>query len=205
MISSALVALALLGCSSYGGETDGSISDVVPAESSIDYALQFDGINDDATTGTARFPMPTSPQTISLWVKIASTWSDKDWVTFRRDTDSGNEFGLAAGGLPTVWRVYGAATLVQSSTALDINQWQFVAYVFDGTEHAIYVDGSLVGTATTDVDEQVPHDELARDVRWGSESLRRVAGRTADLVCGENSLGHSKRHALRSQDGPQSQ
>ncbi len=156
MISSALVALALLGCSSYGGETDGSISDVVPAESSIDYALQFDGINDYATTGTARFPMPTSPQTISLWVKIASTSSDQDWVTLRRDTDSGNEFGLAAGGLPTVWRVYGAATLVQSSTALDINQWQFVAYVFDGTEHAIYVDGSLVGTATTDVNNRSP-------------------------------------------------
>ena len=147
--------------------------------------------------------MPTSPQTISLWVKIASTSSDQDWVTLRRDTDSGNEFGLAAGGLPTVWRVYGAATLVQSSTALDINQWQFVAYVFDGTEHAIYVDGSLVGTATTDVNNRSP------TMSWlGTfDGARNLYGGLLDncgLVCGENSLGHSKRHALRSQDGPQS-
>ena len=156
LISTTLMAIGPLGCSNSQGLSEASIADTVPAESGIDYALQFDGINDYATTGTARFPMPALPQTISLWVKIASTSSDQDWVTLRRDTDSGNEFGLATGGLPTVWRVYGAATLVQSSTALELNRWQFVAYVFDGAEHAIYVDGGLVGTGTTDANNRSP-------------------------------------------------
>jgi hypothetical protein len=155
-ISTTFIALGLFGCSNFNDDGEASISNVVPAESGIDYALQFDGINDYATTGTARFHMPVMPQTISLWVKIASTTSDQDWVTLRRDADSGDEFGLAAGGLPTVWRVYGPTTLVQSSTTLELNRWQFVAYVFDGTEHAIYVDGELVGKGTNSGNNRSP-------------------------------------------------
>jgi hypothetical protein len=148
--------LVALACSNSTSNSEDSITDVVPPESSVDYALQFDGVNDYATTGTAGFPRPTLPQTITLWVKIASTSLDQDWVTLRRDTDSGNHFGLAAGGLPTVWRVYGDSVLVQSSTALEVNRWQFLAYVFDGAEHAIYVDGALVGTGTTAPNNRSP-------------------------------------------------
>jgi hypothetical protein len=150
------IALVTFACSNSTGESEASISDVVPPESGVDYALQFDGTNDYATTGTAAFPKPIAPQTITLWVKIASTSSDQDWVTLRRDLDSGNRFGLAAGGLPTVWRVYGDSVLVQSSTPLEINRWQFIAYVFDGTQHAIYVDGALVGTGTTAPNNRSP-------------------------------------------------
>jgi hypothetical protein len=153
---SILVVAGSLGCSNSNGKGEASISDAVPPESGIDYALQFDGLNDYATTGTARFPKPILPQTLSLWVKIASTSSDQDWVTLRRDADSGYEFGLAGGGLPTVSRVYGASVVVQSSTALEIDHWQFVAYVFDGSQHAIYVDGALVGTGTTGANNRSP-------------------------------------------------
>lgn len=150
------VALATLGL----GCTDPSpaeetIANDVPPPSSQDYALSFDGDDDYATMGTARCPLPTLAQTISLWISPRATGKIGDLVTLRRD-DSGNEFGLNANGAPTMWRIWGPLALAESSEALEPNRWHHIAYVYDTQTNAIYVNGVLSASSTNTPNNRSP-------------------------------------------------
>lgn len=150
-----LVVMALcFGCHD-PSPAEETLSDEVPPPTAVDYALSFDGQNDYGTLGTARCPMPTAAQTVSLWISPQATGSNSDLVTLRRD-DSGNAFGLSAEGTPTMWRIWGSLVLAETSEAIEPGHWHHVAYVYDSETHSIYIDGVLKGTSTNTPNNRSP-------------------------------------------------
>ncbi len=123
-----------------------NLSAPVPPASSVNSAISFDGVNDYATMGTARFPLPTGSQTISLWLAPQSTGAAADLVVLRRD-DSGSEFELSATGAPLMNMIWASVTLVESANPLGTGSWHHLAYVYDSSTHMIYVDGELTASA----------------------------------------------------------
>ena len=64
-----LLACALLACGNEPSGHPGSGGSGEIPDSGLDYALEFDGRDDYASTGTAGFPFPEAPQSVSLFVK----------------------------------------------------------------------------------------------------------------------------------------
>lgn len=169
-----------------------TLSKVVPNQSATDYALSFDGQNDYATLGTARFPMPTLAQSITLWIRADPQADSAALVTLRRD-DSGSELGLTAGGVVTVWRIWGPLVLAEASEPLVKGRWHHVAYVFDTATHSIYIDGVARGSSTSSPNNHSPtsgwlgsFDGNQHFYRGAMDELRVWAvARTADEILAE--------------------
>lgn len=126
------------------------------ADSGTDYALEFDGVDDYATCGTAHFPFSLDPQTLSLWVSFAEvTDARQSFVTLRRDRDAGVELGVRNGRI-TAWRYYDGSAYAESPAALPIDTWHHVAYVYDGETNRLYVDGALAGESTLEPNDRTP-------------------------------------------------
>jgi hypothetical protein len=113
-------------------------------DSGLDYALEFDGRNDYASTGTAAYPYPEAPQTISLFVKREEQEGLRALVTLRKDRESGLELGLLD-GKPVTIRIYDGSAFVEATDPIPAGRWVHLAYTFDRTLHRLYVDGELVG------------------------------------------------------------
>jgi hypothetical protein len=143
---------ALVACSGADGSTNGP---VFAKDSGFDYALEFDGVDDYATTGSARFPVSYAPQTISLWVNPAGGTGKQAVVTLRRDFESGIELGFQ-GTTPTAWRVYGAAAPIAATAPLASGTWHHLAYVYDGVAHQVYADGVVVAASLLAANERTP-------------------------------------------------
>lgn len=111
-----------------------------PPRPGEDQMLVFDGMGQYATLGTAGFPFGRAPQSIALWVKPARLDGTQSFVVLRKDFESGVQFGIRD-GLLTAWRVYGGRAYVTADEPLAVDTWQHVAYVFDGTDHRLFVDG----------------------------------------------------------------
>lgn len=111
-----------------------------PPPSASDQALEFDGVAHYATVGTAGFPFWLAPQTIALWVKPAHLEGVQSFVVLRKDFQSGVQLGMQD-GLLMAWRVFGGRTYVAAPDPLVADTWYHVAYVYDGSEHHLYVDG----------------------------------------------------------------
>ncbi len=119
---------------------------------SAGYALSFDGLDDYATCGNGGFPPASDEQTISLWVKYSAGQGTQTFIAMRKDFEHGIHIGIRDGSL-AVWRTSNRAVLVRTSALPAAGQWHHVTYVFDRTEHRLYVDEAppVVGTAASDV------------------------------------------------------
>jgi hypothetical protein len=146
------VVWALAACSSADG---GANQPAFAKDSGFDYAVEFDGVDDYASTGSARFPVAYAPQTISLWANPAGGAAKQGLVTLRRDFESGVELGFQ-GTTPSAWRVYGAASPITGTAALAPGTWHHLAYVYDGTLHRVFADGVVVATSTLAANERTP-------------------------------------------------
>jgi hypothetical protein len=117
--------------------------------------LEFDGKDDYASTGTAEFPHSRDPHTLSLWVNVRSLAGKQAFVTMRRDLDAGTELGVAEGRV-TAFRIYDGSAAVTAPDPLTIDTWTHVAYSFDGTTHALYIDGTQVATGELEPNNRTP-------------------------------------------------
>lgn len=124
--------------SSSGSSSGGSSTDA--ASSTGNYALHFDGIGDYATSGTAKFPAGSSPQTISLWVRYSGGIGRQTFVELQSDAGGGIELGLRDGAL-AAWTVFGDRVLV-SAPSPPVGAWHHVAFVYDGARSSLYIDGT---------------------------------------------------------------
>ncbi|HET9934052.1 MAG TPA: LamG domain-containing protein [Polyangiaceae bacterium] len=123
-------------------------------------ALEFDGVNDYASLGTAGFPFARLPQTISFWLNPGRGAAEQTIMTLNKDAESGVLLGLS-NGVPTARSAYSGDVFVQASSALPSGEWHHLAYLFDGTDaaphHTLYVDGKVVGTGTLLPDKRTPN------------------------------------------------
>jgi hypothetical protein len=135
----------------------------VPPETSTNYALSFDGVDDYVTTATSGFPFSEVSQTFAAWIKIASTEGQHAILTMRRVQESGTQFGLEDGRLVS-YNVYGMRAFVESEDTLAVDQWQHVVYAQEATGSSesenytqrLYVDGALVATGNLPPQNRTP-------------------------------------------------
>jgi hypothetical protein len=150
-----LLASALLACGNESAGTPGSGGAGEIPDSGFDYALEFDGRDDYASTGTAAFPFPEDPQSVSLFVKRREQEGLRALVTLRKDRDSGLELGLRD-GKPVTIRTYDGSAFVEAADPIPVGRWVHVAYTFDRTRHRLYVDGDLVGEQELAPNDRTP-------------------------------------------------
>lgn len=149
---------ALFSCKGPDGSNESPIFGEGGADANN--ALQFDGISDYATTGTAQFPPAFGPQSLSMWVKYAqSTTTTQIFVALRRDTQSGVAVGMQHGTV-AAWSVYGNDILVAAPSLPAPGAWHHVAFVYDPTDAAavstLYVDGVLSATGPATTNNRTP-------------------------------------------------
>lgn len=142
---SAIVALALAACGSATAEQPEQLQEPGSEDSSVDGALSFDGLDDYASVGTARFPTNLSDQTSMLWFR-AEPGADELQVLFtlKRGNESGYALALDA-DVPLVFKVFGNRELARASAAATLESWHHFAYVITSQASELYLDGVLVG------------------------------------------------------------
>lgn len=142
----AFAVLALTGCADLPSPAPEELHDPGPHDGSFDSALSFDGVDDYATTGTARFPMINRPQTQTLLVKVDEPPTGlQALLVLRLNDESGSVLALD-GGVPLVYNVWGDKPLARGETALTLGRWHHVAALFAEKSSSLYVDGQLVGS-----------------------------------------------------------
>lgn len=125
------------------------LTDPGPRDAASDTALAFDGVDDYASVGTARFPQIERAQTLALWVAPESAASGAGvedlqvLFTLKRSDYSGIVLGLDH-AVPVVFNVWGPRDLARAAAPLMLGRWQHVAYVLDTAASRLYVDGALV-------------------------------------------------------------
>jgi hypothetical protein len=144
----------VLSCGSPSEEED-VFPSVPRTRASQNQVLELDGENDYASTGTAEFPHSREPHTLSLWVKVRSLEGKQAFVTMRRDRDAGTELGIE-GGRVTAFRIYDGRAAVTAPDPITVDTWTHVAYSFDGTLHALYVNGARVAEGELEPNNRTP-------------------------------------------------
>ncbi len=112
--------------------------------------LNFDGTN-DYVAGPNNAASFTGDMTAEAWIKINALPSD--WV---RIVGSGGNSGNRTFGLwysttgRLLWQRYGATDpgIYPTSPTLATNTWYHIVATTSGTSHALYLNGTSIGTAT---------------------------------------------------------
>jgi hypothetical protein len=134
------------------------LTDPGPRDAPFDAALAFDGVDDYASVGTARFPQIERAQTLALWVAPEAAADSEDLqvlFTLRRGDYSGIVLALDH-AVPVAFNVWGPRDLARSEAPLVLGSWQHVGYVVDGTVSRLYVDGAAVAEGPTPATNRTP-------------------------------------------------
>jgi hypothetical protein len=185
---------ALVSCKALDESNESPI--FADAGADANNALQFDGVLDYATSGTAQFPPAFGPQSLSMWVKYPPSTGTQIFITLRRDTQSGVAMGMEHGTI-AVWSVYGNETMVAAPSPPAPGSWHHVAFVYDPADAAaastLYVDGVLSATGPATTDNRTPlsswigsFDGLSQFYQGDIDELRIWdVARTADEIVQE--------------------
>jgi len=110
----------------------------------------FDG-SDDYVNGPGISSLLTGDITVEAWIRISSGPSDWVRVIGTGANPSGNRtFGLWYSATRTLlWQRLGTNNVsIQPANVLNYNTWYHIAATSIGTSHAVYLNGSSIGTAT---------------------------------------------------------
>jgi Concanavalin A-like lectin/glucanases superfamily len=145
-----------VGCGNATSAPVEELQDPGPRDGSFDAALSFDGVDDYATTGTARFPKIDRPHTQMLWVKPSSKAAGREaLLVLRLDFESGTVLALDD-RVPLVYNVWGKRDLARAETGLSLEHWYHLAAVFDASGSSLYVDGALAGSGPAPATNRTP-------------------------------------------------
>jgi hypothetical protein len=122
-------------------------------------AVQITGATDrHLYTASSNFLQSTVPYSISVWIN--AVWNGGTRLSFvgmynggltTPTPTTGLQIGTSAGaGEVSCW-TYGGTVLVQSANAVMTpynNTWVLLTYTYDGTNHRIYRNNTLLNTAT---------------------------------------------------------
>jgi hypothetical protein len=139
-----------------GPGNDAPIGEPLPPLGGAGYALDFDGVDDYVTAGNGGFVTAAGTMTIELWVRFESGATDQDFIVLRLNFESGVRLGIHAGTI-AARRVYADRVLTAAPALPPANTWHHVAYTFDYTTNALYIDGVQVDAQTTPTDDRTPN------------------------------------------------
>jgi hypothetical protein len=128
-----------------------------PPDSPVNLALEFDGLDDYATMGCAKFPAAESPLALSLRFRWHGGSGMQSMLVLRKDMESGFRLAIAD-GVPTASRVWGGNVL-GTAPAVGAGEWHHLAYVSSGGEqatHTLYLDGEEVSRTSLEPTNRTP-------------------------------------------------
>ena len=131
------------------GTAVGGLSTVADTGSGGAYAYDFDGQNDYITYPIAAIDSANSIGSVSAWVKTGSTANPGGQIIGGSDTASTNAWShlrLDSGEPTVVTYSSGQVGEKQSSTNVNDSNWHHVCAVGDGSNHSIYIDGTLASS-----------------------------------------------------------
>jgi sialidase-1 len=147
-------------CGNATPPTTESLTDVGPRDASYDGALSFDGVDDYASLGTARAPhLKRDPQTTMLWFRAegARTGGDSLQILFTLHRAENSGFALALDeDVPLAYKVYGDRELARATTAVSLREWHHLAFVIQGEDRRLYLDGAEVGASMNELTNRTP-------------------------------------------------
>ncbi|HVZ87142.1 MAG TPA: LamG-like jellyroll fold domain-containing protein [Polyangia bacterium] len=106
-------------------------------------ALNLNGTS-SASVGVTNFPAIGTAQSIALWFKGVPNGGNENFIAFLSGS-AATQLGFRGTAL-IAW-AYGGGTLLSGTAPTDGN-WHHVAYIYDGTNDKMYLDGSLFASAT---------------------------------------------------------
>ena len=107
------------------------------------HSVEFDGIDDFIQLGE---PLSYTQHTISTWVKVSDTGDSKTIIDARDANDDGIRIFVTSAEVVT----YQLNTSdITSGSAISTDEWHHIVATYDGSEQKLYIDGSLVSSATT--------------------------------------------------------
>jgi hypothetical protein len=142
--------LVLSGCGGVTPAASEELSDEGPLDASFDGALSFDGVDDYASVGTARMPKIDRDQALMLKFRPAGKVPGGPDVQALFTLRRGNS-GLALAlddDVPLVYNVYGPRDLARGSAKVSLGEWHQLAFVVQGDDCTLYVDGAVVATSS---------------------------------------------------------
>jgi hypothetical protein len=134
---------------SYNGN-NGTLTNGPTYSSNSGGTIVFDGTN-DYVNGPAISAQLTGNITVEAWIYITSGPSDWVRIIGTGSNPSGNRtFGLWYDiSRRLLWQRYGATDpSIYPVNVLNYNTWYYVAATTSGNSHALYVNGSSIGTST---------------------------------------------------------
>ena len=158
-----LCGVLAVGCSDPDTYTDPAPSRVpAPPETTTNYALSFDGVDDYVTSATSGFPFSEFSQTLAAWIKITDNQGQHAILTMRRAEESGTMFGVENGQLVS-YNIFGMRLFVESDETLAPDEWHHVAFSQEAIDddpasytQRLYVDGELVATGDLPPQNRTP-------------------------------------------------
>jgi hypothetical protein len=193
-----LSSVVSLACGNATEQAAEGLMDPGPRDAPFDAALFFDGVNDYASVGTARFPQIERHQTLALWVWPEASAEGADdaelqvLFTLRRGDYSGIVLALDD-GVPRAFNVWGPRDLARAEAPLSFGRWQHLAYVLDREGSHLYVDGALVATGAAPGTNRTPISGFIAS-RDGYRNL--FHGALDELRCYDRALSEEEIGAL---------
>lgn len=121
------------GSAAANGTCDGGACPTAGATGRIGQAAQFDGVDDRVT---AAVNTPEGSYTVATWLRFTGT----EWVNWRTLVEFGDDapwFGVTPSGQLTLYpAIFGGS--------LPKGQWAHAAYVWNGTQSKLFVNGQAV-------------------------------------------------------------
>jgi hypothetical protein len=131
------------------GTAVGGLTTAADTGSGGAYSYDFDGTNDYITYPIAAIDSANSIGSVSAWVKTGSAANPGGQIIGGSDTASTNAWShlrLDSGEPTVVTYSSGQVGEKQSSTNVNDSNWHHVCAVGDGSNHSIYIDGTLASS-----------------------------------------------------------
>jgi hypothetical protein len=156
-------------------------------------SCEFDGVDDfiDLGSQSGDLRLSGSDGTISAWVKITDVSADDDYKRVVDKSDGGNgtngyaiyidNDGAVAGNIDA------SPTVTTSDGVITDATWHHVGWTWDGTNHKIYIDGSL--SATNAETARPPSDTTGMRIgTWNHDVGREFKGLMDEVAIWDRAL-----------------
>ncbi len=110
-------------------------------------ALSFNGTNNYVTAGIAGMPAVNAPKTISAWIYLLTKPRTNQSMLALANVAAKASVHYSYKSTQAGVLGYGDTWIVASRLP-SIKQWHHFAYVYDGSQNRLYVDGVLTSTST---------------------------------------------------------
>jgi hypothetical protein len=111
-------------------------------------ALRFDGVNDKLNSMNAVGISGPTPRTMSFWLNVRGA-SGNTHIIGLGNISNGQQFTVLDSGAQWYFWGYGGAADIDTTTAINLNTWEYHTLIYNGKTVYWYINGQLMTSKTT--------------------------------------------------------